>query len=990
MRVENLMRHSRQFAPYTAAILIVVVVLGVSIGLMNFIDNKLKQGAEQQVVTFTQQAAANVADRMLNVKKALTSFEVQTDDPQAIVPALKSLRDQFGFTCVSFAAMDGLGVKADGSPFSVDELGLDETALQYGRESYSKTFEIETGERVRLAQRPLFLNGSQIGALYVQIPLSMFAMHSQLSMFDGRGYFMLFQGSSGEVLVPPAEETKTPVEAGASLYDFLEEASTYSMKKGAASEIVPQDFTSATTQQSAEEYAAPVVTAANIGALSEMQGMVSAGKTGLAIGPMDGKDSYVCVAPVGTGTWYVCNVIPVENVRAESFAVVTAFQVVFGIVLLCSVAVIGLTFFAYHRRMRERNVEMKSRLFTAMSDSLDMAVNLYCPDDGAVMPIVAKAARILGYSMPELMADPDIAHKLKLSSEGVDLFSRLHSGDVPALMQGEFSFTHALTGKTCWVSYSASPLVYEDKRRILVVFRDGTAEKELQLSMKDAMTAAEAANQAKSEFLSRMSHEIRTPMNAIIGMLQIAQRHTDNAKKMDESLEKIGAASDHLLNLINDVLDISKIESGKMALTSEPFRLNALVDHVATVIKLQCEQKDQEFTLSLPENADEVFVGDAVRLRQLLINLLTNSVKYTPENGHVKLAVSMHSEAIAAYRCVTFTVSDDGIGMTEEFKKHLFEPFMMEGRSNVQGTGLGMSIVKNIVTMMGGDIRVETAFNKGTTFVVVVNLRVAFDPERRALTESERVGAAWAMALDPSGRPIDRPSSGSSTDASDDEKPSGASASSKNKSASAEHADIPLPGHAATFDSSKKLQTSSSEVAFNGLYGTRRRVASYERVAAEPASESEFSDPVRSLQGVRVLLAEDNDLNAEIALELLREMGLVVEWAENGEVALHMFEESEPGYYDVVLMDVQMPSMDGYEATRRIRALDRDDARNAPIIAMSANAFAEDVHASLESGMNAHLSKPIDLRRVLEAISVHLGKEGTASSQVRADGVEES
>ena len=277
--------------------------------------------------------------------------------------------------------------------------------------------------------------------------------------------------------------------------------------------------------------------------------------------------------------------------------------------------------------------------------------------------------------------------------------------------------------------------------------------------------------------------------------------------------------------------------------------------------------------------------------------------------------------------------------MTDEFREHLFEPFVMEGRANVQGTGLGMPIVKNIVTMMGGDIHVRTAVDQGTTFTITVNLRLAFEPERRALAAAERAGDAWESSLDVSGRPQKQP------------------------------------------------QSNFTEVAFDGLYGTASRVPALTSMPLPSATKAPLLRPdgpataplptAASLAGARVLLAEDNDLNAEIACELLGESGLVVEWAENGEEACRLFAESEPGYYDVVLMDVQMPVMDGYEATRCIRELPRADAADVPIIAMSANAFAEDVRASLECGMDAHLSKPIDMRRVLREIAIHLQKRSS-------------
>lgn len=907
MRPKKRFKDGRRLTFYVVAVLIVLAVVGVSFGLMGYIDHKLRQGAEQQVITFTQQAAISVSDRISNAENAIGAFEVQTADPTTLVSSLKGLRDRFGFAAAAFAGMDGVGLDSDGSPFSTAQLSHKETALSQGSASYSPTFVLKDGRSGRLAQRPLFVDGQQVGALYVQIPFDLFAMDQQLDMFDGRGYFLLFQGSSGEVLVPPSEDAATPLNENATLYSFLQDASSADMLPGQDAVGSPLAFSSNTSGDG----------------IDFLKDAVAADQTGFIIGSVDEKACYVCVVPVDRSDWYVCNIIPVENVRAESAVVLTAFQVVFGIVIICFISVVALMFSTYRKRIRENNLTSKARLYKAFSESLDLAVNLYCPSDGTVMPIVAKAARIMGYTFPEIMSDYVLIEKLHLSKEGIVLFERLRAGEVSELIQGEFSVAHAKTGEQRWVSYSASPLFYEGKQRILVVFRDVTSEKKLQLSMKDAMIAAEVANKAKSEFLSRMSHEIRTPMNAIIGMLKIALLHIGDMQKNRESLKKIGASSNHLLNLINDVLDISKIESGKTVLNSEPFRLSNLVEHAVDFVTPQCEQKHQILEVTLPDQ-DEVFVADAVRLRQLLINLLSNAVKYTPERGHVRLAVALCADTVAAYRCITFTVSDDGIGMAEEFKDRLFEPFVMEGRSSAQGTGLGMPIVKNIVTMMGGDIHVDTALNEGSTFIVVLNLRVAFDPERRALEESEFVGTAWDHSLDVSGR-----SAGSSPSRIDE-------MSSSNQQSTA------------------KAITGSDKVLVD------LKQASQEESAIVPA-----------LKGVRVLLAEDNDLNAEIACELLQEAGLVVEWAENGQVALRKFEDSPCGFYDVVLMDVQMPLMDGYEATRRIRLLDRTDAQGVPIIAMSANAFSEDVHASLESGMNAHLSKPIDMRRVLEAIATH-------------------
>ena len=905
MRAGNQAGRGRRLALYIVAALAAVVVLGTSLGLMGYIDQKLKQGAEQQVVTFTQQAASNVPDRIFIVQNAIGAFTVQTTDPALVAPALSSFQEHHGFANATFAGMDGRGVRADGSAFSVDELAQPETALSEGRSSYSATFANEAGARVRLAQTPLYIDGQQVGALYVQVPLSLFSMSRQLDMFDGRGYFMLFEGSTGEVLVPPTGETKTPVFIGTSLYDFLDRASQYSE---------PASNTDAAVST---EAALQFMQSRSRSDLSTLRDVVANKQTGLLTATVDGKSSYVCVAPVDNGYWYVCNVVPVENVRAEAAVVTTTFEAVFAIIFACLVVVALLVFGAYRRRLREQNVAMLGQLYEALSDSIDMAVNLYSPTDGKVTPIVAKAERIIGYRLDAFLQNERLAATIGLSPEGVALFDRIRKDETKGFEQGEFSFRSKQTGKECWASYSVKRLTFEDKPQLLVVMRDVTADKEIQLSMKDAMDVAEAANAAKSEFLSRMSHEIRTPMNVILGTLQLARSNPDDREKVAETLKKIGDASDHLLGLINDVLDISKIENGKMTLASEPFRLSAVLSHVASAVRVQCEQRAQEFVVTTPPCADAVFVGDARRIKQLLLNLLTNAVKYTPCGGCVRFETTVAKGAAMGYRQVKFTVSDNGIGMSEEFKEHIFEPFSMEGRSREQGTGLGMPIVKNIVTMMAGDIAVESTKGQGTTFTVTFNLRIALEAERIVFEEGEGAEA----------------------------------------------------------DDAQPLELDAASAAALRSLGARDRLASRPVSAYEaPMPGAPRALDRTEFEGLRVLLAEDNDLNAEIACELLAEAGLVVERAGDGAEACVMFEASKIGYFDAVLMDVQMPNMNGYEATRCIRELDREDADAVPIIAMSANAFAEDVSASLASGMNAHLSKPIDMRRVLATLIKYVRK----------------
>ena len=390
---------------------------------------------------------------------------------------------------------------------------------------------------------------------------------------------------------------------------------------------------------------------------------------------------------------------------------------------------------------------------------------------------------------------------------------------------------------------------------------------------------AEESNRAKTSFLSNMSHEIRTPMNAIIGLDNIALKDPDLSPHTREQLEKIGASAKHLLLLINDILDMSCIESGRMVLKDEEFSFRDFIDQINVIVNGQCVDKGLEFDCQIIGQVKDYYIGDDMKLKQVLINILGNAVKFTPVPGAVTFTV----EQIATfenYCTLRFIMKDTGIGMSKEYLPKLFDAFSQEfsGTSNQYGsTGLGMAITKNIVDMMNGEIHVESEKNKGTTFTVTVTL-----------TASDRsVSSEQGNALPKGLRALVVEDSGGKT---------------------------------------------------------------------------------RSLEGCRVLIAEDMDINADILMDLLEMEGIESERAENGRIAVDMFDQSAPNHYDAVLMDVRMPVMDGLEATRALRALDREDAKTVPVIAMTANAFDDDVQRSLQAGMSAHLSKPVEPERLYETL----------------------
>ena len=546
----------------------------------------------------------------------------------------------------------------------------------------------------------------------------------------------------------------------------------------------------------------------------------------------------------------------------------------------------------------------------------------------------------------------------------------------------------------------------------LKIFRNQVSElKRMNTEMDAARKAAEKAqkeaeqaNAAKQDFLSSMSHDIRTPMNAIIGMTSLALDNTDNPAQVQDYLRKIALSSKHLLGLINDVLDISKIESGKMTLNIEPASLREVMDSIVNIIQPQVKAKNQCFNVSAYEILSEDVYCDSIRLNQVLINLLGNAVKFTPENGSVQVSVYQEELPNDTARVRThFLVSDTGIGMSKEYQQQIFESFSREDNTRVQkteGSGLGMAITKYIVDAMDGVISVHSEQGKGSTFHVVLDL------QKGAEREPDMDLPSWNMLIvdDDERSCISTVRSLQSLGICSEWCPSAkcaleliAERHHQNDGYDIVLLNWKLPdmngieaAHAirSTFGEDSpalllsacdwsEIQEEAKEAGISGfvskplfksaLFDTLKMLAGAPGKRAANTEGRTLSE----LSGKRILLAEDNELNWEVARELLSVLELELDWVENGEKCVAKFTESPVGYYDAILMDVRMPVMDGYEATMAIRALERKDA-DIPIIAMTADAFSEDIQKCLECGMNDHLAKPIDIQVVAHKITKYV------------------
>ncbi len=519
-----------------------------------------------------------------------------------------------------------------------------------------------------------------------------------------------------------------------------------------------------------------------------------------------------------------------------------------------------------------------------------------------------------------------------------------------------------------------------------------------------AQKEAEHANRAKSEFFSNMSHDIRTPMNAIVGMTAIAIANLKDPQQVHNCLKKITLSSKHLLGLINDVLDMSKIESGKMTLNMDQVSLREVTDGIVAICQPQVKAKRQQFDVFIHDISTENVLCDSVRLNQVLINLLSNAIKFTPEGGEIHMALYEEpSPKGDNFVRIHIEVKDTGIGMSRDFQKHIFDSFAREDSARVyrtEGTGLGMAITKYIVVdAMGGTIEMDSEQGKGTRFCVTLDL------EKAQVMEEDMILPSWNMLVVDDDRLLCETTVAAlnSIGISADWTLDGESAVDmviKRHNRGDDYQiillDWKLPGMdgIATARSIRRELGDKVPILLISAYDWgeiegKAKEAGITGFIAKPLFKStlfnslrQFTEPLQvgekppekkgpDLRGRRVLVAEDNELNWEIASELLSAEGLELTWAENGQTCVEMFEQSPVGYFEAILMDIRMPIMGGYEATQVIRTLERPD-RDLPIIAMTADAFAEDVKRSLDCGMNAHIAKPIDVQEVLRLLDKYL------------------
>ena len=957
--------HPRQkWLPAAAAILLLVLLaVGLSVRYISFVSQTIYQESTshlEEVLHKSNNMLKEMVRKNVTYLHLYNGFLENTSDEDEIQAYIKQAQQDTGFAGFYFLTYDGNYITVTGETGYLGlQANLDEQ-LSEGKDIVMNT---------SLPGRPQMLaficpktHGSYRGFAYDAIAISYYN-DAVLRLLDNSA----FQGNASNYVIYPDGRVviDSSVNRKETIYNFI---------------AMLRDHSDLSEEQ-----------------ITELSNAFAQGSSGNLRVKLGDTGYYLVYEGTAVQDWTMVGLVPTKIVNASLDELwFHTVQIVAGIVAGLALLVILLIVRRSHTTLRRKNTEISYRdeLFQKLSLNVDDVFLMLDAETSKVDYVSPNIERLLGIPWREVRQDARV-------------LAALHPKDDPerdknylkGLLSGEqrewdTEYEHQETKERRWFHNIAIGSEVEGRAKYILVLSDRTADKQVNQALSDAVAAAETANRAKSTFLSNMSHDIRTPMNAIIGFTTLALSNINDTERVKDYLGKTLASSNHLLSLINDVLDMSRIESGKIHLEEVEVNLSDVLHDLKTIVSGQIYAKQLELYMDVMDVTDEDVYCDKTRLNQILLNLLSNAIKFTPAGGTVSVRVRQLAGKVRGCGQYEFRIKDNGIGMSQEFAKKIFEPFERERTSTVsriQGTGLGMAITKNIVDMMGGTIEVQTAQGKGSEFIIRVPLRV--QTEHRPVEKITELEGLKALVVDDDFNTCD--------------------SVTKMLVKVGMRAEWTLSGKEAVLRARQSIEMSDAYHAYiidwrlpdmNGIEVTRRirslnddtpiiiltaydwsdieveaKAAGVTAFCAKPMFMSDLRETLMSalgqkqtdaaqgllpdknadFKGKHILLVEDNELNREIAQEILREYGFLVDSAENGAVAVEKVSTAAPGSYDLVLMDVQMPIMDGYTATRQIRALDDPARAKLPILAMTANAFDEDRRNALESGMNGFLSKPI-------------------------------
>ena len=957
--------HPRQkWLPAAAAILLLVLLaVGLSVRYISFVSQTIYQESTshlEEVLHKSNNMLKEMVRKNVTYLHLYNGFLENTSNEDEIQAYIKQAQKNTGFADFYFLTYDGNYITVTGETGYLGlQANLDEQ-LSEGKDIVMNT---------SLPGRPQMLaficpktHGSYRGFAYDAIAISYYN-GAVLTLLDNSA----FEGNASNYVIYPDGRVviDNSVNRKETIYNFIAMLRSYS--------------------DLSEEQ------------ITELSNAFAQGSSGNLRVKLGDTSYYLVYEGAAVQSWTMVGLVPVSIVNANLDELwFHTVQIVAGIVAGLALLVILLIVRRSHTTLRRKNTEISYRdeLFQKLSLNVDDVFLMLDAETSKVDYVSPNIERLLGIPWREVRQDARVLAALHPKDDperDKNYLKGLLSGQQ---REWDTEYEHRETKERRWFHNIAMGSEVEGRAKYILVMSDRTADRQVNQALSDAVAAAETANRAKSTFLSNMSHDIRTPMNAIIGFTTLAISNINDTERVKDYLGKTLASSNHLLSLINDVLDMSRIESGKIHLEEVEVNLSDVLHDLKTIVSGQIYAKQLELYMDVMDVTDEDVYCDKTRLNQILLNLLSNAIKFTPAGGTVSVRVRQLAGKVRGCGQYEFRIKDNGIGMSQEFAKKIFEPFERERTSTVsriQGTGLGMAITKNIVDMMGGTIEVQTAQGKGTEFTVCVPMRA--QTEQRPVEKITELEGLKALVVDDDFNTCD--------------------SVTKMLVKVGMRAEWTLSGKEAVLRARQSIEMSDAYHAYiidwrlpdmNGIEVTRRirslnddtpiiiltaydwsdieaeaKAAGVTAFCAKPMFMSDLRETLMSalgqkqtdaaqgllpdknadFKGKHILLVEDNELNREIAQEILREYGFLVDSAENGAVAVEKVSTAAPGSYDLVLMDVQMPIMDGYTATRQIRALDDPARAKLPILAMTANAFDEDRRNALESGMNGFLSKPI-------------------------------
>ena len=735
-----------------------------------------------------------------------------------------------------------------------------------------------------------------------------------------------------------------------------------------------------------------------------------AGRTDAMLLNLDERNYYLVYEKSDIQDWMFLGLVQADIVNASMNRLQRSTIFFVSAIVFCIAALfISLIIQKNRINLRRKDTEIlyRDELFQKLSMNVDDVFLMLDAKTYQADYVSPNVEKLLGITVEQIHKDICILRKLHSEKQEDPEKNYLEEIQAQEQREWDFEYVHLKTGEKRWFHNIAMGSEVNGKKKYILVMSDRTSDRKMNQALSEAVRAAETANKAKSSFLSNMSHDIRTPMNAIIGFTTLAVSNIDDKKRVRDYLGKILSSSNHLLSLINDILDMSRIESGKIHLEETEVSLSDVLHDLKTIISGQIHAKQLELYMDAMDITNEDVYCDKTRLNQVLLNLLSNAVKFTPAGGTVSVRIRQYPGTVKGSELYEIRVKDNGIGMSQEFVQKIFSPFERKRTSTVsriQGTGLGMAITKNIVNMMGGTIEVLTEQGKGTEFIVRLPFRIQSKHQR--IEKIAELEGLKALVVDDDFNTCD--------------------SVTKMLVKVGMRSEWTLSGKEAVLRARQSMEMGDAFHAYiidwrlpdmNGIEVTRQirslgddtpiiiltaydwsdieveaRAAGVTAFCAKPMFMSDIRDTLMTAIGQKqaeaeaeilptagsdfrgkcILLVEDNELNSEIAAEILNEYGFLVDTAENGAEAVEKVKNSKPGNYDLVLMDVQMPVMNGYEATKQIRALDNPALAGITILAMTANAFDEDKKEALECGMDGFLSKPIVIEELISILQKNL------------------